>query len=563
MPVQRPAAKSIPRARSMIAAVLVALAMVGTLTGGASASHLQVSMFQDDAKVLTDPAGTLLHLRQLGANQLRIAVRWLSYAPKPNSFKRPHIDATKPSAYPAAAWAPLDAAVRDAAAQGIAINFNVVGGAPLWATGPGMPRTGSFPYHNWEPNAALYGQFVRALGTRYSGNYTPATKRLSPGNPADLPRVDFWSIWNEPTYGPSLAPQALPGVPGPVEYSPRLYRSLLNAAWGALRATGHGADTILFGEVTPRNNTLATNKFGNFNGMWPLQWLRALYCVDSSYHELRGSAATLRGCPANGAVSARFVSQNPVLFHAGGFADHPYSDWLPPNRDLIPSPNGTGLAEIGNLERALNRLVAVYHQHKVFPIWNTEFGYITSPPKRPNPKDRHPWPSQPTAAYYDNWAEYISWKDPRIMSFDQYELQDPFPALPTNDYGLFASGLINYNGTPKPGYAAWRMPLYLPVTSASRGTSLEVWGDVRPVRFTRLDVPYDNETVQILYRPAGSQKWQVQDIVPIGSPEGYFDVHETFPGSGTVELSWTYPNDPLLGLGGSTVYSRQVQITLR
>jgi hypothetical protein len=36
----------------------------------------------------------------------------------------------------------------------------------------------------------------------------------------------------------------------------------------------------------------------------------------------------------------------------------------------------------------------------------------------------------------------------------------------------------------------------------------------------------------------------------------------TFPTSGTVELSWTYPNDPLLAMSGKTIYSRQVAVTV-
>ena len=52
------------------------------------------------------------------------------------------------------------------------------------------------------------------------------------------------------------------------------------------------------------------------------------------------------------------------------------------------------------------------------------------------------------------------------------------------------------------------------------------------------------------------------DVVPISSKQGYFDTEVTFPSTGTVELSWTYPTDPLLGLSGQTVYSRQVQVTL-
>ncbi len=551
----------------LVPTMAVAMLLATVHPPAADASQNQVSIMQDDGMLLSNPAPTLLKMRQLGADVVRLAVRWQTIAPNPNSFKRPsHFNAANPGAYPAANWAPYDTIVRDAAADGLSVDFNVVGGSPLWATGPGMPKESKkkgYPFHNWEPSAAQYGLFVRALGTRYSGNYNPKTNTTAPGNSDDLPAVTVWSVWNEPDYGPSLAPQALPGHPG-VEDSPRMYRMLVDAAWTALHQTGHGSNTIIFGELTPRNSTYSTTAFGVFNGMWPLQFLRALYCVNSSYKPLRGTAASLRGCPTTASGSAHFASQNPALFRASGVSDHPYQDGLAPNRELMPSPNGAGLTELGQLENALKRLVAVYGSHKVFQIWITEFGFITSPPKLPYPtaKDHDTYPSQASAAYYDNWSEYIAWKNPQVASFDQYLLQDPLPRLAANDYGGFASGLLNYNGTPKATFAAWRMPLYLPVTAANAGEPLEVWGAVKPVHFTALDIPYDNESVTVLFEPYGTSTFEPIATVPVAPPDGYFDTHVTFPASGTVELSWTYPSDPLLGMSGQTIYSRQVTITV-
>jgi hypothetical protein len=558
----------VPRlSRSVYAASVAIAATVALLAGApaAIASHSQVSIMQDDPQLLSNPGPALQTMRALGATAVRIAVRWQAIAPSPNSFRAPNgLQASNPAAYRAATWAPYDAIVRDAKTDGLAVNFAVIGGAPLWATGPGQPRKiHGYPFHNWEPSAAKYGSFVRALGVRYSGSYNPATKTTQPGNPGDLPRVSLWSIWNEPTYGPSLAPQALPGHPG-VEDSPRLYRGLVGAAWSALHATGHGADTIIIGEITPRNSTDSLTKFGNFNGMWPLQFLRALYCVDSRYRELRGTAASLRGCPTTAAGSAQFAAQNPGLFQASGFADHPYTDGLPPNQELMPSPNGTGLTELGQLTGALDRLVATYGGHKHYPIWITEYGFLTSPPKlpHPTPKDHSIYPSQSTSAYYDNWSEYLAWKNARVASFDQYMLKDALPRLASNDYGGFASGLLDYQGHQKPGYAAWRMPLYMPVTNAVSGASLEVWGGVRPAFYAMLDMPKQPESVNIMFEPQGSTSFSVLDTVALSSPQGYFDTRETFPSSGTVQLQWTYPADSLLGTAGQTVYSRKVEITL-
>ena len=54
------------------------------------------------------------------------------------------------------------------------------------------------------------------------------------------------------------------------------------------------------------------------------------------------------------------------------------------------------------LEATLDRLQRVYGSDTKFPIWSTEFGYLTNPP---NPQ----YTVTPAlAAYYLNWAEYMT-----------------------------------------------------------------------------------------------------------------------------------------------------------
>ena len=401
---------------------------------------------------------------------------------------------------------------------------------------PGAPARASEPYQAaWEPSADAYGAFVRAVATRYGGSYAPA------GSSSPLPRVSFWSIWNEPNYGPQLAPQAIDH--STVEVSPRLYRSLLDAAWTALQSTGHGADTILIGELAPRGITTGDNP-GNFSGMVPLRFLRALYCVDSSSHQLRGTAATVRGCPADSAGSAQFSTQHPALFRASAIALHPYpSGGVPPNVATPEEPDYADLASLPTVERTLDRLQAAYGSSTRFPIYSTEFGYQTNPPEN-IPRTTSP----ATAAYYLNWAEYISWRDPRVRSWNQYLLRDP-PA------GNFASGLQFASGLPKPAFFAFRMPIYLPVTSASSGRSLEVWGCVRPVRYARQQAAGAPEVVRIQFRPSSGGRFRPLRRVALTDPDGYFDVRQVFPSSGAVRLAWSYPS-------GEPIRSRTVSVTI-
>jgi len=536
----------------------------------ALASSSQASVIEDDTHLQADPAGTLARMRALGADVVRVSVPWQSIAPAPDSARAPRgFDATDPAAYPAANWKLWDTIATDAHRDGLTLDFDLMGGAPRWARGRGRPVGNKNP--NWEPSPAAYGQFVQAAATRYSGNYDPRQEALVPGDPGDLPRVSFWSVWNEPDYGPSLAPQ---GVPGDltVENSPRMYRRMLDAAWSALQTTGHtpAADTILFGELAPRGE----NRWGVFSGMKPLVFLRALYCVDSSYRPLRGAAARIRGCPTTAAGSKRFSGQHPALFAASGVSDHPYMRWYAPNKEANPDPtNGsstadyTSLGVIGNLGRALDRLQRAYGSHAHLPIFDTEFGYITSPPKRspdPGSHGKVLYVSAATAASYMNWAEYISWRNPRIRSFAQYPMYDPVRPGTANDWGGFASGLLTWNGVPKATYNAWRLPIFLPDTHGRSGQPLQVWGCVRPAPYGAHDTGAA-QTAQIQFAPGSSTAFTtIQTVTLSGSGSCYFDVRVRFPGSGAVRLSFGYPRaDPLLAADHDEIVSRSVRVALR
>jgi hypothetical protein len=501
--------------------------------------------FQDNALMMTDPGDTLDRLRTLGVSRVRMFVPWAAIAPNATSRTRPPgFAASDPGAYPSANWAIWDTIVRDATARGIALDFDLTAGAPLWATGPGAP--GRSARLQWKPSAHDFLQFVQAIGSRYSGNYDPTIDALARGDSNDLPKVDYWAIWNEPNYGPGLAPQGSHN--GKVEFSPWLYRNLVDAAWSALRATGHQHDTILFGDLAPRG----TNQFGIFSGMKPLRFLRALYCVDGSYREFRGAAAAERGCPTSAAGSGRFRRAHPALFQATGFADHPYSQSSPPNVEAAPDRDFTSLAELSGMERELDRLQRVYGSRRRLPIYLTEYGYITSPPKRHTFK--HTYVRPQVAAYYLNWAEYVAWRDPRVQTLTQYLLVDPLPATVSSDYGGYASGLIFYGGGHKAGYGAYRVPIYLPVTRATHGRKLEVWGCVRPAAYAQRDTGQP-QSVAVEFQPGSRGGYELLRSIRITNPEGYFDVRQSFPGSGSVRLSWTYP-------GGQTVHSRVVAVRI-
>ena len=148
------------------------------------------------------------------------------------------------------------------AARGMTLYLDLVPPVPRWACGPGAPHPAS--QTEWRPSAPDFAQFVHAVGTRYSGHYVPAGQSLP------LPRVKFWSIWNEPNLGLELAPETVP--PSRAEIAAGLYRGLVDAAWTALHATGHGQDTILIGELAPAGVTV-----GNGPGYFR-RWHRCSSC---------------------------------------------------------------------------------------------------------------------------------------------------------------------------------------------------------------------------------------------------------------------------------------------
>ncbi len=476
-----------------------------------------------------NPGPTLDLLRRLGVDDVRISVRWSTVAPAATARAAPHgFSAVLPGAYPAAGWAPYDAVVREAAARHMGVLMDVTGPAPAWASARRAPP-GGVP-GVWKPSAASFGRFVHAVAERYSGRYTP------PGAGAALPRVSFWSIWNEPNLGQAnLAPQAVQN--SRIETAPRMYRALLDAAWGSLQATGHGRDTILIGELAP----YGIEGPGNFGYMYPMRFVRALYCVDAALHPLRGTAAAQRGCPSDAAGTSQFARQNPALFQASGFAVHPYpSGPVAPNLVLPDGPDFLYLATLSRLEHFLDTVTQRYGVPRRFLLYSTEYGYKTNPP--------YPLGAPlPLAAQYLNWAEYMTWRTPRLRSWDQYLLIDP----PAGGPSQFDTGLETDGGQPKPTFFdAWRLPIFLPRTRQTSGAGLEVWGCARPAHYVSHPAP-----VRIELQTGGRGAFRTVATVPISDPNGYFDTVVRFPSAGQVRLAWSYPD-------GETIHSRLVAITV-
>lgn len=517
--------------RSLAPALLSALVLLMCAASSALADHTQQSIFQDDQYLVYSPTKTveqtLLALKLIGIDQVRVNVNWANIAPGADSRRMPaNFNGALPASYPAAAWAPYDRLVALAQLLRIGVNFNITAPGPLWAMGA-HPLSVRAANH-WEPNPIDYLAFVYALGVRYGGHY---------GN---IPAVRSWSIWNEPDQPGWLAPQSVRVGGREVAVAPRMYRSYVNAGYLGLDFSGHGSsqDTILIGELAPEGDA----KAGAYSPSTPIPFLRDLYCVGSDYRPLTGATATAQGCPSGGSHQA-FVTANPGLFKATGFAHHPYFFFHAPSYSS-PDQNFVPLENLGRLERGLNRSLGAWGVHRTLPIYLTEYGYQTKPP------DPYQTVSPAEQAAYLNEADYIAWRDPRVRSVAQFLLYDSgpdrrYPKGNFNYWDTFQTGLLYANGKPKPAYTAYQTPVWITDTN-SRGSKVSLWGQLRAAPIGT--APH----AEIQWRGT-TGSWRTLSTITVRGAEHYFTTRVGLPGSGTVRIAWA--SSPK-----QTLYSRSVAV---
>jgi hypothetical protein len=516
--------------------LIAALALLAAGAPAASADHAQLSVFQDDQYLLyasqKKVVRTVKELKALGVQELRVTVKWSAIAPSAYSRAQPSpysFTPYNPSTYPYANWAPYDRIDELAHKYGLQLLFTITGPGPLWATA-NRPPTAVAATH-WYLNATDFKEFVYAVGVRYSGSYFT------------IPAVTAWSVWNEPNQPGWLAPQEIKSHGRTVPVAPKLYREYVDAAWTGLVASGHtpaAGNQFLIGELAPEGDSAT----GPYIPMTPMPFLRDLYCVGGNWRPLTGAPASALGCPATAAAVARFTTAHPGLFQATGFAHHPYyfferPSYSSPDRNYVP------LANISRLEVGLQRVLGAYGDHTQMPIWFTEYGYQTKPP------DPYQTVTPAEQATYLNEADYMSWRNPRILSVAQFELYDspPNPAYKPNEFGYwdtFQTGLLFARGRPKPALAAYRLPVWIPGPRFRRGQRVFVWGQVRPASSGAA------ATAAIQWKGATGGYRTLATVTTTGT-SGYFTAYVRPAGTGTVRTAWTS--------GRTTYTSRLVPVT--
>jgi hypothetical protein len=464
-----------------------ALAVVGALALPAAthSSPTQESIVEDEYQMLElGPEARVRALDDaaaLGADTIRVNVVWLRYAPANGDLQIPAgFDGGNPAAYPPGTWDPLLELVAGAEARGLSVIFTVTGAGPAWASrcGGSVDRR-----RTCRPDPRLFGDFVRAVGLQF-------------------PQVKRWSIWNEPNQPGWLYPQygRVRGTVVPVAAD--LYRNLARSALATLAASGHGGDQILLGETAPVGR--ATGPLGR-RPIAPEYFLRELFCLDARGNRLRGRGLRARGC----------AGRYPRLV-VSGYAHHPYSRSasLPPGAPVAPGEIGIG--SVARLKRVLDQAARLRRIPRRLPIFYTEHGFQTRPPEPVGV-------SPARQATYLNQSDFIAFQDARIRSVAQYKLVDD------PDLGGFQTGLRFLGGRAKPGYAAYRLPIWV----SRRGARVRVYGQVRPAPLGAAG------PVQIQGAPRPGAPFRTLRTVNVRTLRGHFTTTVRFPPRrGVVRLQW-------------------------
>jgi hypothetical protein len=358
--------------------------------------------------------------------------------------------------------------------------------------------------------------------------------------------VTTWSLWNEGNFPAWLYPQWRRVGRSALPVSPRLYRHLADAGWRGLDSSGHAGDTVLIGETAPYGPR--DPKHPKLTGlMSPLVFIRELYCVNPAFRAYQGVQARRRGCPTTAASRGRFVHDHPGLFEPTGWAHHAYSLKRPPpfpgrRKEVVP------LGAIGHLTSTLDRARFRWGADDEWPVWLTEYGYETRPP---DPFRGLPFTRQ---AAWLSWAEYLSFRNPRIGSFAQFLLVDDAPRRKFRQrdprrWITWQSGLMTGRGQAKPSYEEFKHPIFVTPTRVRRGQSVQVFGSDRVA---------DNGAVlraEVEFSTGGS--WQTLRTLDVTNDRGYVLTNVAPPKSGMLRIAFS-DNETSSG-----VVTRAVPVSVR
>ena len=367
--------------------VTILTLLVAALVCAASAQAtpgLQVGI-ADSGSAYFETAGSFFpDLTELHAQVLRVQLHW--GGPLGVAKSRPTV-AGDPND-PAYDWSRYDDVVTAARDAGVQVMFTIFG-TPTWANG-GRAQTVA-PLRG----ADLEG-FAYAAAKRYSGSFMRA-------DGVTLPRVKYWTAWNEPNLPIGLVPQWRRVAGRWVIQSARDYARICNAVVTGVHGTLIPGELVACGDTAPRGNNAPTSRRPTTS---PLAFLRAM----------KQAGAT--GFDA--------------------YAHHPYPSG--PSESPTMRPKASTAVTFGNLSDLTTQLTKLYGRK---PIWLDEYGYQTDPP------DKGLGVSPAKQAQYLTQAVALARRNPRVTMLLWFLVRDE-PQL-----SGWQSGLETRTGAHKPAFAAF------------------------------------------------------------------------------------------------------------
>src|SRR5207248_10086653 len=118
-------------------------------------------------------------------------------------------------------------------------------------------------------------------------------------------------------------------------------------------------------------------------------------------------------------------------------------------------------------------------------------------------------------------GEYMTWKARSVRALDQFLLIDspPVSGLKKGSrayWGTFQTGLLFANGSQKPSYDAYRIPIWLPSSKHAHAT---IWGELRPADHSK------SQVAALQFQRRGSSTWSTVRQVQTANREGFLLAH--------------------------------------
>jgi hypothetical protein len=228
-----------------------------------------------------------------------------------------------------------------------------------------------------------------------------------------------------------------------------------------------------------------------------------VFCLNTKNHRLTGTEAKALHC---GGYKKLKVT---------AYAHHPYTRGgsRPPTSRVNKGEITINVAS--RLTRLLDAAARAKRIPSKLPIEYTEHGWQTKPDLIFGVTDAQ-------QAEYINQSDWIAYKNKRVHTVAQYKIVDD-----RNIGAGFQMGLRLLDGTPKPAYAAYKLPIWV----SGKGSTVTVYGQVRPAEN---GTP---QTVDIQVASRAGAAFTTVRQVPVTSANGIFTAK--VPKSGEVwRLAW-------------------------